>query len=64
MMFNVCGFGGEGVAGVGVSSMAWGDGCCRSNQGLTDRRPVGKADRGHPGPSWANMGPFMDLSNC
>lgn len=40
----------------------WDDRACQSER-LTDRQAVGMGDRGHPGPSWANMGPFMGLSN-
>lgn len=34
-----------------------GDRACQS-EGLTDRQAVGTGDRGHPGPSWANVGGF------
>lgn len=35
-----------------------GDRACQS-AGMTDRRAVGTGDRGHPGPSWANMGGLL-----
>lgn len=57
MIFNVCGFWGEDVVGVGVTIRVWGDRACQSG-GLTDMRAVGTGDRGHPRPSWANLGAF------
>lgn len=48
---------GVNVVEVGVRVRVWGDSVV-SQKGLTDRRAVGTGDRGHPGPSWANMGAF------
>lgn len=52
--------GGVDVAGVGVNVGLRGDRACQS-EGLTDRQAVGTGDRGHPGPSWANMGAFYEF---
>lgn len=58
MIFNAWLSGGRvDVVGVGVCVRLWGDRACQS-EGLTGRRAVGTGDRGHPGPSWANMGAF------
>lgn len=60
-MFRVLGFfwGEEAdVVGVGVTLRGGGvTGACQSDV-LTDKRAVGTGVRGHPGPSWANMGAF------